>query len=232
VNGDRSSVFPSDIFNRAGLNRQAIFNISDLPAEITAELAPGNDYRQLILLGHGGRLLWEQVKASGIASANPIDDFTVATINQCFARHLPTQAYRIVYPGEQPIGLQQLGKLAGWHQPSPFMVGIDAEWGSWYAYRAVVLAATNFPCSLPVTKDNPCASCREKTCVTHCPAGALEGARFSLEKCVAYRKQPQSACRCTCLARVSCPVGSQHKYSSEQLQHTYSISLKMIERYY
>ena len=220
------SPFPDSLLNENGLNRQAIFDVVDLPAEIRSQLK--TESGQLILVGHGGRLLWERVQAAGQSSSNPIDDFAVATIQRWFADFLPGQHYQILYPGDQIIGLQALGKLAGWHQPSPFMVGIDSEWGSWFAYRAVVLANTNFQPTLAVDRNRPCDSCPSKDCVINCPAGALDDAEFSLNKCLAYRKLPDAKCHFTCLARVSCPVGSEHQYSAEQLHHTYSISLRYI----
>ena len=220
------SPFPDSLLNENGLNRQAIFDVVDLPAEIRSQLK--TESGQLILVGHGGRLLWERVQAAGQSSSNPIDDFAVATIQRWFAEFLPGQHYQILYPGDQIIGLQALGKLAGWHQPSPFMVGIDSEWGSWFAYRAVVLADTNFQPTLAADRNRPCDSCPSKDCVINCPAGALDDAEFSLNKCLAYRKLPDAKCHFTCLARVSCPVGSEHQYSAEQLHHTYSISLRYI----
>ncbi len=220
------SPFPDSLLNENGLNRQAIFDVVDLPAEIRSQLK--TESGQLILVGHGGRLLWERVQAAGQSSSNPIDDFAVATIQRWFADFLPGQHYQILYPGDQITGLQALGKLAGWHQPSSFMVGIDSEWGSWFAYRAVVLADTNFQPTLAVDRNRPCDSCPSKDCVINCPAGALDDAEFSLNKCLAYRKLPDAKCHFTCLARVSCPVGSEHQYSAEQLHHTYSISLRYI----
>lgn len=220
------SPFPDSLLNKNGLNRQAIFDVADLPENIRSQLAAESG--QLILIGHGGKHLWEAVKAAGQPGSDPIDDFTVATIQRWFAEYLPGKRYKILYPGHQPIGLQALGKLAGWHQPSPFMVGIDSEWGSWFAYRAVVLADTDFQPSRPVDRDSPCASCRSKACISSCPSTALAGSKFSLDKCLAYRQQPDSKCQFTCLARISCPVGSEHQYSAEQLRHTYSISLRYI----
>ena len=218
--------FPDSFLNQQGLNRQAVFDVADLPEYIRSKLA--TESGQLILIGHGGKRLWEMVQAAGQTGSDPIDDFTVATLQRWFADFLPGKRYQILYPADQPIGLQALGKLAGWHQPSPFMVGIDSEWGTWFAYRAVVLADTNFQPSQPVDRDKPCASCQAQVCISSCPAGALNEAEFSLSKCLTYRKQPDSKCRFTCLARVSCPVGSEHRYSTEQLHHTYSISLRYI----
>ena len=135
--------FPADFLNQSGINRQHVFNLDALPTAVVATLGNTDGYRQLILLGHGGRHLWECVKASGIGGEHPIDDYCRQMVSRWFAGYLPGRRYRMLYPGEQPVGLQQLGTLAGWHQPSPFMVGIDTEWGSWFAYRAALLALPN-----------------------------------------------------------------------------------------
>lgn len=232
----RFQIFDNAAFNNAGLNRQAVFNIADLPAEILAPLEaagyPLASRRQLLLIGHAGRMLWECVKRSGIASEHPIDDFTVEVVRQWFAQCHPQNAYDIVYPGEAAIGLQRLGELAGWHHPTPFMVGIDQEWGTWYAYRALIVADTGFEPTAAIEVAHPCASCDHKICITSCPGAALDGGKFDLGKCLAYRKEEGSACKATCVARVSCPVGSSHRYGDEQIRHTYSISMRAIERYY
>jgi hypothetical protein len=193
---------------------------------------PTQQWKQLILIGHAGRKMWEAVKASGIDSQDPIDDFTVRTVQQWFAACQPHNRYDIVYPGTRPIGLQSLGKLTGWHHASPFMVGIDNEWGTWYAYRAAVLADTAFEPTRPVESASPCDSCSDKPCIAACPAGAMDGGRFDMRTCAAYRMQDESRCRDTCVARISCPVGSVHRYTDEQIHHSYSRSLHVLQRYY
>ncbi|MFZ2268727.1 MAG: hypothetical protein WAV95_14220 [Azonexus sp.] len=224
--------FDSHRLDAAGLNLQAIFNIADLPLEIVGRLGAVGDFRQLILIGHGGRRLWDAVRASGIVSADPIDDFTVRTLESWCAEQLPGRCHAVVYPGSQSIGLQALGELAGWHHASPFMVGINATWGSWYAYRAVLLADSSFAPRRADAEISPCIGCVSRACVSACPGGALGGAVFSLEKCLAWRQQPGSSCRTSCLARLACPVGSEHRYATEQMSHSYGISLRMIEQGY
>jgi hypothetical protein len=147
-------------------------------------------------------------------------------------RALPGQRCRILFPGEQPIGLQALGKLAGWHQPSPIMVGVDVEWGSWYAYRAVAIADTDFTPSPPLHERSPCPACAPRTCIATCPADALQAGQFDLDACSRYRLQPDSACAHGCLARQACPAGAEHRYDPEQIRHSYSRSLAVIRRYY
>lgn len=220
--------FPSALFNQAGLNRQHVFDLDSLPEPVRSTLGETANFRQLILLGHGGKQLWARVQAAGMAGEHPIDDYVIQTVAQVFAGHFADNSYRIVYPGTAPVGLQQLGSLAGWHHPSPFMVGIDCEWGSWFAYRAAILADTDFLPFLLVDRSHPCPTCSGRPCISACPAAAMADGGFALDKCLAYRRQEGSACQFTCLARSACPVGSEHRYSEAQLRHTYAISLRMI----
>ncbi len=228
---------PSSLLNKAGLNCHAVFNIATLPAtalELLYERCPqARKYRQLILIGHGGTSFWEALKAMGVEpyrqeEQHPVDDFTVATVQQFMREEHLACAYEIIYPGTYTISLQELGKLAGWHHSSPFMVGINPTFGSWFAYRAVVLANTDLPLSTPVSSSPPCDSCSDKPCISTCPAHALDGGEFHLLKCVSYRQEEASVCKNTCVARRSCPVGEEHRYSDEQMQYHYGRSMRVI----
>lgn len=227
----------------AGLNLHAVFALDRLPAGVRDSLDPGRSYRQLILIGNGGRALWTAIEAEGITGENPIDEFSVRRVEAWLAAHASGRRHQIVYPGDCPVGLQTLGELAGWHFASPFMVGINARWGTWFAYRAAVLTDTDFVASASPAGESsgdvssassftsPCAACRQRPCVDACPAQAMGEAGFDLRRCVAYRRSPGSACRLGCLARLACPVKHELRYCDEQIRHSYSISLRMIERY-
>ncbi len=215
----------------AGLNLQAVFDLAALPADVRAPLDPAGAYRRLILIGHGGRTLWERVQAARLSSEHPIDDFTRATVVAWLAGQLPGVAHALVYPGDGPVGLQALGRLAGWHHESPFRVGVNAAWGSWFAYRAVLLVDADLAVTPPMAGESPCAACAGQACVSACPADALRERAFSLAKCIAYRRQADSRCRVTCVARTSCPVRPEHRYDDAQIAHSYVRSLAMIERW-
>jgi hypothetical protein len=231
----RRQPFPSATLNAAGLNRQAVFDLTDLPADMQAKLAELEAglaaFRQLILIGHGGRQLWDCVQRADIRSDDPIDDFTCQTLADFFANELPQQRFQRLYPGPHPIGLQPLGALAGWHHASPFMVGIDPTWGSWSAYRAVILSDTDFAPTQRVDRSSPCATCIDPPCIRHCPVDALAGARFNLARCTAGRIQTDSPCQERCLARLACPISAEHRYTDAQIRHSYSRSLAMIRQY-
>lgn len=229
---NKGAALPGAFLDEAGLNRQHVFALDSLPAAALAALDIQPGERQLILIGHGGRRLWERLQASGMAGDDPIDDYSTRTIRHWFARELPEHRFRILFPGTRPIGLQALGALAGWHQPSPLMIGVDAEWGSWYAYRAVVVADTDFAPSPRHAGHSPCPTCPDAPCIRACPAGALQGGRFDLEACSRYRLRPDSPCAEGCLARQACPAGSEHRYDDAQIRHSYAHSLAVIRQYY
>lgn len=228
----KAAPLPGHFLDDAGLNRQHVFDLASLPAAVLATLDIQAGERQLILIGHGGRRLWERVQAGGMAGCDPIDDYSVQTIRRWFAQELPERRFRILFPGTRVIGLQTLGALAGWHQPSPLMIGVDAEWGSWYAYRAVVVADTAFAPSPRREARSPCPSCPAAPCIQACPAHALAGGRFDLEACSRYRLGPDSPCATACLARQACPAGSEHRYDAAQIRHSYAHSLAVIRQYY
>jgi len=160
-----------------GLSLHAVLDLASLPADVQASLALTPQerarYRQLILIGHQGRGFWQALQARGWHGSDPVDTFVGECIQAWMNGPLAGHAWVQVFPGPRPVGLQRLGELAGWHHPSPFWVGVDAEWGSWFAYRAVVLADTDLPLTLRRTLPSPCLDCSGQPCVAACPAQAL-----------------------------------------------------------
>lgn len=230
-----------DLLNSNGLNMQAVFNLSLLPeamqATLTEQVAGFSNYSQLILIGHGGKQMWEALQASEHRGAtDPIDNFSMDRVAQWLAESHPATAYEFIYPASHSIvPLQALGALAGWHHASPFRIGINQTWGSWFAYRVAVLADTNIKPTTDLTTDSPCLSCSDKPCLSACPAQALvdsELSLLSLQHCVGYRLQEASSCKKQCLSRLSCPVATGHRYTLEQINYHYGRSLQSIKEYY
>ena len=213
-----------------GLNLQAVMAVQDLPAAVQASLSSAQTpYRQLVLLGHRGRQLWDTVKAEASSDEHPIDQAVLRWVTEAMAQHHPGMRFDIVYPGPTPLSLIRLGECAGWHHASPFWQGVDAQWGSWFAYRAVLLCDSDWPLTPRRQTPSPCLSCTTKPCVTACPADALSlGRTDGLTRCMTHRLQPDSPCTDRCLARLACPVGSDHRYSEAQLQHHYRHSMAAI----
>ncbi len=218
-----------------GLNLQAVLDVAALPASVQAGLGVPPDelvqYPRLLLIGHAGRALWPALKARGLHGSDPLDTFVKEQVGAWLARQPGAPAWKFVFPGPAPVGLQALGEQAGWHHPSPFWVGVQAGWGSWYAYRAVVLVGEPWPLTPLKRTESPCLSCAAQPCVSACPAQALSGepvhqrAGTGLQACVDFRLQPASPCADRCLARQACPVGAEHRYTDGQTAYHYLQSL-------
>jgi epoxyqueuosine reductase len=228
----------SAVLNEAGLNCHAVFAIANFSEEVRVELLArcpqAKNYQQLILIGHAGTQFWRSLNDNVVDvldQAHPIDTFTVDVVQKFLQTEYPSVDYEIVYPGAYTLSLQELGKLAGWHHASPFMVGVNSHFGSWFAYRALVLANTDLPVTPEHISASPCLTCEGKPCISACPPGALNDGKFNLEKCIGYRQQDDSQCKTTCLARRACPVASEHRYTNEQMQYHYGRSMKMLELY-
>lgn len=222
-----------------GLNLHAVFSLDALPTEVLGTLALTDDERerfhQLILIGHRGRDLWTALQRRGMHGAHPIDQFVTERVTAWMDGPLQGHAWRQVFPGTQAVSLQRLGALAGWHHSSPFWLGVDAAWGSWFAYRAVILADTSLALTPRRERPPPCATCIDKPCIAACPAGALTSERTGsgqLQTCLDFRKQPDSPCQDRCLARNACPVGAEHRYADEQVAYHYLQSMPMIRARY
>lgn len=224
----------------AGLNRQHVFDLAQLPAELRTPLALQPHERQLILLAHAGRRLWQQVQAwaRGRAVTDPIDTYSVERARDWLTQAVPAAHHRVVYPSGQPgglpegryVALQRLGQLAGWHHASPFMLGIDARYGSWFAYRVAIVTDTALPATPPLASSHPCLGCVDKPCINACPPRALDTGTLDAVACQRQRLLPESVCALDCPARTACPVGSEHRYDSSQVRHGAHASLAALRR--
>jgi len=233
-----STIFePKELINK-GLNLNHVFEINQLPSSILAILEKENKdlhkFNQLILIAHGGKTLWNSIpqkllSTSKEQSSNPIDNFTTDSINTWFEQNHSEIKKKIIYPPSQSIPLQTLGQLAHYHFTSPFLVGINNLYGSWFAYRALVLSKSNFTNPEKEKTHSPCVTCRSKICISKCPAQACDETAFNMKACLNYRLKEHSLCEHTCQARVSCPESTEHKYSTEQIQYHYQRSLNMIK---
>lgn len=231
-----SNTLNAEFLSQHGLNLQAVFDIKSLPQETRQLLKESNkdlsSFSQLILIGNGGRSFWETLEKFGNNSKNPVDDYSCSTVKKWIDSLASNFSYKIIYPPACDISLQKLGQLAGGHHHSPFMLGINNEWGTWYAYRAVILADSTFEVRHNIKSGlSPCDTCVNKLCIARCPGKAVTEKEFSLDDCISYRKQKYSLCRTTCRSRISCPVATEHRYSEEQINYHYSRSLQTILNY-
>ena len=227
------TTFNPEFLSQHGLNLHAVFDIQSLPQDIKQQLAENNkdlsSFSQIILIGNGGRLFWKKLGKFGNNSENPVDDYSCSLVSKWTDSLANNFSYKIIYPPSCDINLQKIGQLVGWHHHSPFMVGINNNWGTWYAYRVVILTDSTFEVHPYIEPGlSPCKKCAKKPCITQCPGKAVTEKKFSLDDCINYRQEKNSSCRTTCLSRISCPVATEHQYTEKQINYHYSRSLQTI----
>lgn len=216
------------VFQQQGLNLSAVLNIEALPHNLTQWISEEERcrYSQLLILGHGGTQLWQVIQAQRHLRGvdDPIDQFVGEVVANSLGK-TDTQ-YTLVYPGPRMVDLQAFGRYLGWHQDTPFLLGMHQQWGTWFAYRGLVLMSSTFVASEVIlqSQKSQCECCEELPCISACPANAISTSHFSMDLCVAYRKTEVSKCAKTCLAREACPVATQHRYSKEQMDYHYELS--------
>jgi epoxyqueuosine reductase len=225
-----------------GLNLHAVFERDCLPEELRRALTALSPLPRVVLIGHGGRALWSNIESArtrgDLSGPHPIDTYSVRLVRNWLAGIFPEAQAHLLYPltpstSAAPVAtidLQALGACAGWHHPSPFMVGINTVWGSWFAYRVALLTDAPIEPTRNSSGASPCGACVNRDCVAACPAGAL-ATNFDLARCAAYRLRRGSECALTCQARLVCPIGHEYRYADAQLAHCYGESLRMLKAF-
>lgn len=228
----------SRILFERGLLLRGVLAINTLPSGVRAAIdaaGPGLlDHRQLLVFGHAGPRMWRALREAQPepwTSADPVDEFSLATVRAHLEDELGVSRWAPVYPGPALIPLQELGTLLGWHHPSPLLVGISEAFGTWFAYRAVVVADTDLPLTPPAgPSTSPCSTCVEKPCLSACLGVALTTGTLSLDRCTTFRVSEASPCALRCPAREACPIGAEHRYDADQIGYHYGASLATIRR--
>ena len=217
----------------AGLNLLTALPVTGLSPEIWWS-TPIADGGTILLLGNGGQDFWQNFTPNTPAGADPVDIFSAEMSEQALERCCPTLNRKLLFPSDEcPILLQRLMWQAGWHTSSPLGIGMHAEYGLWNACRAVWWLDVECGRVEPKKVDvDHCAHCVDTPCITACPAEALGKGRMPLlNRCADYRLSADSACEQTCVAREACPVATEHRYTSEQLNYHYGLARSAIARY-
>lgn len=220
-----------------GLNMVSVLNCIDLPEKTATIMSnsgiPLVDYRRLMLIGHGGRLMWEKLQSTALESKDPVDQFATSITRSFIHDYLDNSAFFWLFPEpDYSVPLQQLGEAAGWCSPSPLGLGISAEFGLWFAYRAAFLIDSDLPLTSVQPHLSPCSNCVQQPCITACPPGAVLKGGLDIALCAHHRLATHSSCADRCLARLACPVHPEHRYLLEQLQYHYRISLATLRHWY
>lgn len=206
-----------------GFNLQAVMRADQWPQRLRQSMEECQvsleSTRRFVMLGAGGRLLWQQSGGDLTDRDHPLDTFSVNAADRVVTEYWGGGEVEILYPGSLPVPLQQLGVFAGWSHVSPLGIGINTGFGTWFAYRALFALDGPLQETVPLASQGaPCDRCVEKPCQSACPAGAVRLEKsFDLDRCVSHRLKSASSCADRCLARLACPVGQDWRYDEDQL---------------
>ena len=185
---------------------------------------------RIVLLGSVGRTLWEIVRRDHWQDSDPIDRYSIRIVEELRNLHWHGQKIEWLHPGPCPIPIQRLCRQAGWSHPSLLGLDIHAQFGTWFACRAVIVVSRSIECTPRESSRSPCESCLEKPCRSHCPSGAVTDIEaFGLMACGSYRLAKESNCAHLCLSRLACPIGTSQRYSDVQLDYHGALSLTSLQ---
>jgi ferredoxin len=213
--------------------------VADLPDSVWLD-KPAFQGGSLLLTGHAGTAFWQAISSAWPQGSDPVDQFSAKVSEQALQAYLPNTSRQCLFPDDHcPVNLMALGRVLGWHSPSPLGMGIHAEYGLWSAYRALWWLDTALKTpenrsdkALPAIANTICAECETQACISACPASALSAQRMpDLSACADYRLSKDSQCHSDCLARQACPVATEHRYTQAQMAYHYDLSRSAIANY-
>ncbi len=175
-----------------------------------------------LLIGNAGQAMWQVFSKSSEyfdGDLNPMDRWSARVIGEIAERY-HAKAY---YPFEQPYQpFQQWAKQATGARASPLGMLIHSEFGLWQAFRGALVFERSIesPKISALFSKHPCDTCRDKPCLSACPVNAFDGNSFNVAACRDYlpSERGQACMMGGCKARNACPIGTEYRYSDEQIR--------------
>lgn len=211
----------------AGLNLRGALSAARYDAFVpalwrTTALLP--EARTALVVGSGGRALWDALRAAPESDAvsDPVDTHT-ARVLDTLAQGLIRAGHpsRALYPLERRGGawadFVALGREAGLGVPSRLGLLLHPVYGPWLSIRAVLLTGLECALAAPISDFDPCDGC-VAPCAEACPGGAVGREGISASLCYATQRT-EPACALRCSARHACVVGQEHAYAVEAEAH-------------
>ncbi len=201
--------------------------------------------KTLVVIGNGGGEFWTGFRAYCDERPtyrqdheHPLDDYTVEVIERVLTPYLEESGatYRYLYPFRfwaEPVSFMHLARAAGLAGPSILGVVIHPVYGPWLALRAALLIDRELS-TLPLAPGfNPCPTCRERACMTACPAGAVSTEKgWDIPACVQHRLQVRNDCVNYCYARYDCVYGRAYRYPPDELAYHQQRSFAEMRKYF
>jgi hypothetical protein len=185
-----------------------------------------------LLLLSGGPAFFERFQTEARDEADPLDAFTrrrVEGLLEPLRREgITARAHFPFWNEPDPLPFQRIGAAAGIGS-SLLGLDVDREFGTWLAYRALILLDRPVE-EAPAPRFDPCAACAAP-CIPACPAGAIDPAGWNAATCLDHRLDHDDPCGAGCHARQACPVGSGRRYPPDALRFHQAASLEAARLY-
>lgn len=174
-----------------------------------ADLAPWARGGVLLLSG-GGRLFSSFTQErERFPGPDPLDRWTRAKVAELLAplraAGVRAEARHPFWNEPDPLPFQRIGAAAGLTLAVPLGLTLHPAYGSWIAYRALVLLDRPLA-DAPRAPFDACAGC-PAPCIPACPAGAVAASGWNASSCMGHRRAT-GACSDGCASRLACPVGA------------------------
>lgn len=213
-----------------GLFLRGVVNFAD--GEAAPTLRDGRPAASVVLIGNIGGSLWPAFSRwrrgrPDAGGPDPLDTWSKDVIGPIAA----TAGATAWFPSDPPWQpFQQWAMRAEGLKASPLGILIHPVYGLWHGYRGALgfaVPAATEPVARPA--EHPCDACRDRPCLTTCPAAAVRSDAFDVAACRSHLRAPQGQGGCLrggCLARAACPVGATYRYGDDQLRfHMAALSL-------
>lgn len=191
-----------------GLDVLGFFHVED-----HERLLPDRDRqpKAVLIVGNVGSRLWPIFEAArNDRPSLTLDQWTAETVGRIAAAFAVDAVFPFEGPPYHPF--LRWAKRTGTLFASPLGLTIHPTYGLWHAFRAALLL-DHRPDLAREKVISPCDSCATKPCLSACPVNAFTAEGYAFETCLDHLVTPVNDCRQRgCLARLACPIGTEHHY--------------------
>jgi hypothetical protein len=205
------------LIEAAGLTPRGAFHPNSEDA--VPAMPGGRPVATLVLVGNAGPAMWRRFTAERSAATDALDAWSRDVIDglagACGAASF--------FPFARPfLPFQRWARRAGPCHPSPLGILIHPDYGLWHGYRGALGFAEVLKLPSPDLRPSPCDTCRNRPCLSACPAGAFDArAGYDVPACTGHLAAPAGEAGCMrygCAARHACPAGRGYAYAPAQAE--------------
>ena len=165
-----------------------------------------------------------QADKTRLALDNPLNSYVVQAIERALASVPVASGVRWAHrPEPHHVAFQKLAEIAGLAFLSPGFLSVHPVYGSWIAFRAVVVLDATGPPAKPPSIVRPCPDCGNAC------GRALSEALVAVEDAVSRNQAIADQWRVWLGVRDACPVGKNFRYSDEQILYHYTKNRQVLK---